>query len=125
MQPYPHGELVVVLDCADLERAATFWSTALGYRRKEYGGGRYLTLLPEIGAGIELLLQRTEDPKLQKNRMHLDLRTDDLDLEVGRLRLAGATVLTDEAVREHGWRWHILSDPDGSEFCVLQPPQQH
>jgi len=24
-------------------------------------------------------------------------------------------------VIEHGWRWHILADPDGNEFCVLQP----
>jgi hypothetical protein len=21
-----------------------------------------------------------------------------------------------------GWFWHILADPDGNEFCVLQPP---
>jgi hypothetical protein len=23
---------------------------------------------------------------------------------------------------EEGWRWPILADPDGNEFCVLQPP---
>jgi hypothetical protein len=23
---------------------------------------------------------------------------------------------------EDGWSWHILADPDGNEFCVLQPP---
>jgi hypothetical protein len=27
-------------------------------------------------------------------------------------------------VMEDGWRWHILADPDGNEFCVLQPPRQ-
>jgi catechol 2,3-dioxygenase-like lactoylglutathione lyase family enzyme len=26
-----HGELVVALDCADLERAAAFWTAVLGY----------------------------------------------------------------------------------------------
>ena len=36
-------------------------------------------------------------------------------------RLA-ATLITDQAVTEDGWRWHILADPDGNEFCVLQPP---
>jgi len=30
--------------------------------------------------------------------------------------------LTSEAVTEDGWFWHILADPDGNEFCVLQPP---
>lgn len=39
MQRDPQGELVVVLDCANLERAAAFWTTALGYRRERYEGG--------------------------------------------------------------------------------------
>ncbi|MGI8450189.1 MAG: VOC family protein [Streptosporangiaceae bacterium] len=37
----------------------------------------------------------------------------------------GARVLTREPVREAGWQWHILADPDGNEFCVLQPPASH
>jgi hypothetical protein len=28
-------------------------------------------------------------------------------------------------VEEHGWLWHILQDPDGNEFCVLQPPPDY
>ena len=68
-QPYPHGELVIVIDCADL-----------------------------------------------------DLRTPDLDAEVRRVLGLGATLLTSEPVTEDGWSWHILADPDGNEFCVLQPP---
>jgi hypothetical protein len=31
-------------------------------------------------------------------------------------------VLTEQPISEEGWRWHILADPDGNEFCVLQPP---
>ena len=31
-------------------------------------------------------------------------------------------LLTPEPVVEHGWRWHVLADPDGNELCVLQPP---
>jgi predicted enzyme related to lactoylglutathione lyase len=122
VQRYPQGELVVVLDCADLDRAADFWTTALGYRREEYGGGPYLSLVPQDGPGVELLLQRTADPKSGKNRVHLDLRTGDLDVEVARVQAAGGTVLTPEPVVEHGWRWHVLADPDGNELCVLQPP---
>jgi hypothetical protein len=29
--PYHRGELVVVIDCADLERATRFWTGVLGY----------------------------------------------------------------------------------------------
>ena len=47
MQTYPHGQVAVVLDCADLERAAAFWTQVLGYRRVGDGGdGPYLSLVP-------------------------------------------------------------------------------
>ena len=62
------------------------------------------------------------DVKGQKNRLHLDLRTPDLDAEARRVLGLGATLLTSEPVIEDGWSWHILADPDGNEFCVLQPP---
>jgi len=122
VQRYGQGELVVVLDCADLDRAAAFWTTVLGYRREVYGGGSYLGLVPDDGRGVELLLQRTSDRKSDKNRVHLDLRTGDLEAEVARIQAAGGVVLTSEPVAEHGWRWHVLADPDGNELCVLQPP---
>jgi predicted enzyme related to lactoylglutathione lyase len=122
VQPYPHGELVVVLDCADLHRAARFWSEVLGYRWYADPVGPYLSLHPALGGGPELLLQRVPERKQGKNRMHLDLRTTDLVVEVDRVVRAGAVVLTQEPLVEEGWRWHILADPDGNEFCVLQGP---
>ena len=121
-QPYPHGELVIVIDCADPDRSAAFWSAALGYTVSPAGTGPYRSLEPESGAGIDVLLQRVPDVKGQKNRLHLDLRTPDLDAEVRRVLGLGATLLTSEPVTEDGWSWHILADPDGNEFCVLQPP---
>jgi len=62
------------------------------------------------------------EAKRGKNRLHLDLRTADLGAEVGRVLALGAVQLTGTPVTEGGWRWHILADPDGNEFCVLQPP---
>jgi len=82
----------------------------------------YRSLIPADGHGIEVLLQRTDDAKQHKNRLHLDLRTAALDSEVKRIAGLGASLLTDHPVIEHRWRWYILADPDGNEFCVLQPP---
>ena len=126
-QPYPHGELVIVIDCADLDGAARFWVGVLGYEASPPGDGsdgseRYRGLQPESGVGIDVLLQRVPDVKSQKNRLHLDLRAPDLEAEVRRVLGLGATLLTSEPVAEDGWLWHILADPDGNEFCVLQPP---
>lgn len=42
-----------------------------------------------------------------------------------RLVGLGAQVLTGQPLTEHGWRWHILADPDGNEFCVLRPPDDY
>jgi len=126
-QPYPNGELVIVIDCSDLDGAARFWGGVLGYEASPPGDGpagseRYRGLQPGNGVGIDVLLQRVPDVKSQKNRLHLDLRTPDLDTEVRRVLGLGASLLTSAPVAEDGWLWHILADPDGNEFCVLQPP---
>ena len=84
--------------------------------------GNYMLLVDGTGGQPKLLLQRVTEPKAGKNRLHLDLRTPDLDAEVRRVLGLGATLLTSEPVTEDGWSWHILGDPDGNEFCVLQPP---
>ena len=120
--PYVHGHLVVVVDCADLERAATFWAAALGYADQGEAGAKYRSVLPPDGPGAEILLQRTTDAKPGKNRVHLDLRTADLEAETARVIALGATKVSPEPLEEHGWTWHVLADPDGNEFCVLRPP---
>jgi predicted enzyme related to lactoylglutathione lyase len=119
----PGTELAVVLSCVDLETAARFWASALGY---EPGPVRepYRSLRPPDGEGVELLLHRVPDrkPAGRRNRLHLDLRVPDLEAEVERLTGLGARVLTAEPMVENGWGWHVLADPEGNEFCVLQPP---
>jgi predicted enzyme related to lactoylglutathione lyase len=129
--PYVGGDLVIVIDVASLDRAADFWSAVLGYVREGDGGDRYLSLLPaggpggSDGVGAEILLQRVPDLKQGKNRVHLDLRTRDLEAEVARLTGLGAQLITSEPLTESGWRWHVLADPDGNEFCALEPPASY
>ena len=121
-QVYRNGEMVIVIDCSDLGRSARFWADVLGYAVGPSPGGPYQSLVPEGGRGIEVMLQRVPEDKAGKNRLHLDLRTHDLDAEVTRILGLGAARLTEQPLIEDGWRWHILADPDGNEFCVLEPP---
>lgn len=118
------NELVVVIDCVDLDRASAFWCAALGYigPPAEWQSGPYRQLLPADRDGIELLLQRVPEGHEVKNRVQLDLRTPDVQQEVARLVGLGASQQTREPIEEDGWVWHVLSDPDGNERCVLQPP---
>jgi predicted enzyme related to lactoylglutathione lyase len=116
---------VLVLDCIDLDLIANFWTSALGYRRAGRIYEPNLSLLPESGHGPEVLLQRVPEVKGGKNRVHLDLRTPDLAAEVERVCSLGASLLTSEPLDEGGWIWHVLGDPEGNEFCVLQAPETH
>lgn len=122
---YMRGELVVVIDCSDLDRSAQFWTAVLGYARDGVATGRYQALLPADGKGAEILLQQVPEDKHGKNRVHLDLRTRDLEPETERLVSLGARILTEQPVTEAGWSWYILADPDGNEFCVLHPPASY
>jgi predicted enzyme related to lactoylglutathione lyase len=107
------------LDCCDLERAAEFWKTALGLAVEGRIADRYVAL---TGHGVALTLQRVPDPKTVKNRMHLDLLVDDVEQEVQRLEVLGASRLTAHARHEFGQTWFVLADPEGNEFCVGHEP---
>ena len=36
-QPYPHGELVIVIDCSDLDKSARFWSGVISCGHVPHG----------------------------------------------------------------------------------------
>jgi predicted enzyme related to lactoylglutathione lyase len=80
-----------------------------------------VVLKPQDGDAPELLLQRVPEPKVAKNRMHLDMRIVDLGAEAARLEGLGARRLGDE-IEEDGFRWFVMADPEGNEFCVCQEP---
>ena len=111
-----------MIDCSDLARSAEFWAQVLGYVPEGPALGTYQGLIPADGQGVQILLQQVPERKHSKNRLHLDLRTPDFDAEVRRVVGIGASLLTSRPTQEYGWRWHILGDPDGNEFCVIQPP---
>jgi predicted enzyme related to lactoylglutathione lyase len=116
------AELGLVLDCADPDRLAAFWSEAIGYTTLG-GAGSYVMLVDEAGRQPKLLLQRVAEPKTGKNRMHLDIETPAVDDEVERLEGLGAVRIGDDAHEEHGSRWVVMADPEGNEFCVCSAGQ--
>jgi predicted enzyme related to lactoylglutathione lyase len=109
-----------VIDCDDLDRAVACWAAALDATEEplsEQSRHIYRELrLPD--SEIRVLLQRTDDVKVAKERMHLDLETDDVEAEVQRLEALGATRWDHQ--QERGFDFWVLRDPFGNEFCVLQ-----
>ncbi|MEW2359658.1 VOC family protein [Spirillospora sp. NPDC029432] len=113
--------LVFVLDCADPERLADFWTAALGYDREPFDPP-YVSMTDPKGEGPQWLLQRVPEPKTTKNRMHPDLRVTDMDGELARLTGLGASVVRGPFV-DDGWPTTVMADPQGNEFCVIVPPE--
>ncbi|MFD0687525.1 VOC family protein [Actinomadura fibrosa] len=115
-------ELVFVLDCADPDTLADFWAAALHYERGEFDPP-YVRLTDPRGKGPIILLQRVPEPKSGKNRMHPDLRIDDMDAELARVTGLGARVVRGPFV-DDGWPTTVLADPEGNEFCLIVPEEK-
>ena len=132
----------LTFDCADAPRMARFWKLALGYEDEpppppfptreawldHYGvpederdGGEWIR--DPAGVGPRIAILAVPEPKVAKNRLHIDvrvtaagppeLRWGRVRSEADRLAAAGATVV--ERFEGH----HIvMADPEGNEFCV-------
>ncbi len=107
----------IVLDCADPEKLAAFWSKALDYEIA--GFAEQWGMLKGPRDGDILLLQRVPEPKSGKNRMHLDITTPDIEAKAKELEVIGAVRLT-EVMEQFNSRWITMADPEGNEFCVCK-----
>jgi hypothetical protein len=99
------------------------WLAARGVPESEWNDGASISD-PE-GAGPKLYFQKVPEPKVVKNRIHLDLdiarasdpiaaRTADVQAEAARLEAVGATVLRRVSDHDH---FHItMRDPEGNEL---------
>jgi predicted enzyme related to lactoylglutathione lyase len=116
------AQLGLVLDCADPEKLAEFWAPALGYVNLGTVGS-YVALFPDGAPGPKLLLQRVEEPKAVKNRMHFDIEVADIEAEAARLIALGATRGQPDTLSEHGTTWILMTDPEGNEFCICDAGQ--
>ncbi|HEX8305800.1 MAG TPA: VOC family protein [Jatrophihabitans sp.] len=111
------------IDTTDPDRLATFWQSALGWRRT-YQEDHEVVLEPPVGSpedGIvpDLLFLRVPESKVGKNRLHLEVRPDDQAAEVARLEGLGARRV--DVGQGPDVSWVVMGDPDGNEFCVLRP----
>ncbi|MEU6385803.1 VOC family protein [Streptomyces bauhiniae] len=114
----------LVIDAADPERLAAFWSDVLGYAELGREGDGSIEIGPP-GAGFggpqpTLVLSPTADPRPAKLRLHIDVSPTDRDqpAELDRLLALGARPADIGQTGEESW--HVLLDPEGNEFCLLR-----
>ncbi len=106
----------IVIDCDDMEAGSRFWAGVFSSSLVGTCTGEdpYLALAESV-SGLRILLQRVPEKKTAKNRVQLDIETDDVEAEVRRLEALGGRRKT--AYPDY---W-IMEDPCGNQFCVIPP----
>ncbi|MWA08153.1 VOC family protein [Streptomyces sp. BA2] len=104
----------VCIDTTGLAGASVFWQAVTGYEIASSDGATTYLQDPAKSA-VGLSLQRVPEPRVGKNRTHVNLSTDDLACQVDRISELGATVV--RRFDEDGWV--VLADPAGNQFCVI------
>lgn len=104
-----------IIDCKtdDLERAAQFWSAALGYelRQKSEETSPLYRCMRTDELGLHVEVQQVK----HDSRVHLDIETDDVEAEARRLEALGAKRI--DAVHT----WIVMEAPTGQRFCIVRP----
>lgn len=137
----------VVLDCPDAVSSALWWAETLGWQYEwldrelfaQIKAGGMCTdddvtevdgrLTWKDGAAINsgelplesaqrIYFQTVPEPKVAKNRMHIDVRVGDEGREsaVTTLLARGATRIGGGSQGPH--TWVVMADPEGNEFCL-------
>ncbi len=136
----------VTFDSAEPNKLADFWAAALSYIKQPppEGYADWPTFLKTQGIEVDVddasaivdpsgarprvFFQKVPEPKIAKNRMHLDLNVSDtrcvgqeeghrrVDTEAQRLVGLGATQI--RVADERGEYWTVMADPEGNEFCI-------
>ena len=114
----------LTIDCHDPKLLGEFWQQVLSWRIT-HESDTEVVLEPPDGSPLEnvapdILFLKVPDKKVVKNRFHLDLRPDDRDAEVARIKKLGAVEVEIGQSQDANTTWVVLADPEGNEFCVLQ-----
>ena len=115
----------IVVDANDPGRLARFWAAALGWEVADEApeevdvwpaGFSY----PDPVA-LPLVFVPVPEPKTTRNRVHLDLATTSPEHQQSEVRRLLALGAAHADIGQGDVPWTVLADPEGNEFCVLEP----
>ncbi|MCX4662421.1 VOC family protein [Streptomyces uncialis] len=105
----------LVFDCSDPAGTVRFWAALLGGAPVDRNPSWSYVDVP---GWTRLAFQRVPEGKSGKNRLHLDLRADDMDAACARAEELGA-VRVGGRVSDPQGAFQVLRDVEGNEFCFV------
>ncbi|WP_225724879.1 MULTISPECIES: VOC family protein [unclassified Nocardia] len=116
----------VVFDADRPRFVADFWSELLGWSVTVDRSDQVDVAAPDPdGLDLALTFLPTRRTKNGKNRIHLDLASRSIDhqrVQVDRALALGARRID---IGQGSVPWVVLADPEGNEFCVLEPREEY
>jgi predicted enzyme related to lactoylglutathione lyase len=113
----------LVVDAADPSSLARFWSAALGWPITVEEPDEVVIEPPVDDPAqqgqLPLVFVPVTEPKMAKNRIHVDLAStsaDDQRATVTRLEGLGARQID---IGQRDVSWVVMADPEGNELCVV------
>ena len=110
----------ITMDCADARKPSAIWTAALSDEVAGDQPGDWMVLREPGGSGPSIGLLVVPEPKVVKNRIHLDLipTEGELEVEIRRQESLGARRVryVENDPDESHW---IMADPEGNEFCCV------
>ena len=109
----------LVLDATDPAAQGRFWSALLDRPITSDNLGVALT------DDCDLVFVPSPSPKMGKNRVHLDLAAQSRNDQHTIVEHAGRLGAVPVDIGQGDVPWVVLADPDGNEFCVLEPRAEY
>ncbi|MEH6376240.1 VOC family protein [Streptomyces sp. KLMMK] len=122
--------VLVNMKALDDSAVGRFWAAALGWGVSGEGSGATVAKpadfdwLDPVGVCIDVIAV----PELKtatKNRVHVDLATTSAAHQAELVASLEALGATPAHVGQGDVPWTVLADPEGNEFCVLEPREMY
>lgn len=116
----------VAFDAEQPRAVARFWAELLGWEVTVDRPDRAEVAAPDPDASdVALTFLPTREPKSGKNRIHLDLSARSPEHQRAQVDRALALGARPIDIGQGAVPWSVLADPEGNEFCVLEPRAQY
>jgi hypothetical protein len=114
----------LVLDAQDPDLLSRFWCEVLGYVELDRDDNGDIEIGP-AGTGSDgpqptIVFNRTDQPKTDQLRLHIDVNATDRDQDAELERLLAIGARPADVGQTGDESWHVLADPEGNEFCLLR-----